>query len=73
MSSKDWANTLMTKPQTEEEPQVTRYWLTFYTESGVCDLCRNRGYICSLAAHRPYQYCICPNGQQMRIAGVKLP
>ena len=57
---------------------ITRYWLQYYATSH-CTLCGNHGVIDTTGVKTPAgypvgrkNYCICPNGQVMRKAGVKL-
>ena len=51
---------------------VTKYWLTYYS-SGNCTLCGNSGVIDTTNVRFGRRnYCICPNGQELRVAGAKL-
>jgi len=52
---------------------ITRYWLSYYLGDVGCTLCGNHGIIdtrgVSTAAGVPVgriNFCICPNGQEMR-------
>jgi len=51
---------------------VTKYWVKYYVENGLCVLCGNHGTIPNngikspagyLASEKTFHYCICPNGQ----------
>lgn len=57
---------------------VTRYWLEFYADRH-CTLCGNRGWIDTRGMKTPAGYdvgrlnwCICPNGQELRAQGANL-
>lgn len=57
---------------------VTRYWLAFYCEDH-CTLCGNTGTIDTTGTITPagvlvgrVNYCICPNGQTMRQANIRI-
>lgn len=58
---------------------VTAYWLKHYMTDH-CTLCGNHGWIDTRGTRTPagkdvgrVNYCICPNGQQLRAIGAKLP
>ena len=58
---------------------LSDYWLKYYS-NGHCSLCGNHGYIDSRGVKTPaglevgrINYCICPNGQQIRYNSKDLP
>jgi hypothetical protein len=60
------------KPENET---VTRYWMSFYVNDGLCSLCGNRGAIDTRGKETMagkvvgrLNWCICPNGQRLRQA-----
>lgn len=64
------------------EDQLTDYWFRNYVceKTRLCSLCGNWGWIDTCSARSPagvgagrYNYCICPNGLQMRNLLVPLP
>lgn len=59
---------------------VTEYWLRHYLNGSLCSLCGNRGFIDTTGVTSPagvhagrVNYCICPNGQALRLGGAALP
>lgn len=68
----------MKKPIRPKHYIVTEYWRTFYA-SDHCTLCGNSGVIDTSEARTGTglrvgrkNWCICPNGQAMRSAGLSL-
>lgn len=53
---------------------ITKYWLKYYTNKGMCSLCGNNGIVDTIkTATSPRgklvgkkNFCICPNGQTLR-------
>lgn len=67
----------MDNPNIKSKP-VTDYWREFYTEDKVCSLCGNRGVVDTSGVMSPIginvgrkNFCICPNGQDLRTKYVK--
>lgn len=64
------------KKQTRRNKTVENYWAEYYTHNGLCSLCGNSGLIdtrqraISAAGYHSgkVNFCICPNGQLMRIS-----
>ncbi len=59
--------------QTRRRPSIEKYWIDFYCEDH-CTLCGNKGIIDTRGTKTPaglyvgkLNWCICPNGQIMRI------
>lgn len=64
----------MKRPIRPKHYIVTAYWLEYYVSDNHCSLCGNTGIIESRGVRTPAGYelppksnwCICPNGQQLR-------
>ena len=68
----------MNKPIRAKHYIVTNYWLEYYADKH-CTLCGNHGRIDTTGTETPaglevgrINYCICPNGQALRVAGAPL-